>query len=597
MAATVSKITELDFDQIKADLKTHLKAQDRFKDYNFEGSNMAVMLDILAYNTYQNNFYNNMAISEMFLDSAQLRDSVVSHAKSLGYVPSSISSAKAVVNVRLNVGSSAPAFVVIPAKTKFNARCGNKTYTFYTHEAVTVTPINGVYTAYGVEIFEGSYLSEAYSVTGSSTQRFVISNANADVSSIKVTVKETVTDSAGTEYVVKPNLFGVAPTDKVYYLQPYFDDKYEITFGKDLFGAAPKNGNVVIIEYRTTLGTEANGINGFSSATQINGYSATVTTINTSTGGADKESTESIRFFAPKSVQVQDRAITESDYEILLRNRFSEIQAISVYGGEELNPPQYGRVVVAVDVRDANGVSNGNKQKYFDYLRDRCPIGIEPIIISPSFMYLNVVSNIYYNTARTSLSSTAVKNLVKTAILDYSEANISQFKTTFRYSNFVNAIDSAEENILSNDTEVLAIIPWSPRLNVSTGLNVTFANQLVIDHPLITGEIISTHKPAVKSSQFTFNGSIAFIQDDGLGALAIVRTIGNGLFRYIKRNIGTVNYSTGQIIIRNFEISSYIGSEIKLYGRTNIKDIKSPKNRILTIREEDLTLNVYGMRE
>lgn len=595
--ATVSKITELDFDQIKLDLKAHLKAQDRFKDYDFEGSNMAVLLDILSYNTFQNNFYNNMAISEMFLDSAQLRDSVISHAKSLGYLPSSRISPKAIVNVRLNVGASAPNFVVIPAKTRFNARCGNKTYTFLNHEAVTVHPVNGNYIAYGVEIFEGSYVSEAYAATGLDAQRFVISNKNVDISSIRVIMKESVTDTTGSEYVVKPNLFGVSPTDKIFYIQPYFDDRYEITFGKDLFGAAPKNGNVVVIEYRVTVGPEANGINGFSIVNQVAGYNSSVTTLSPSAGGADQETTESIRFFAPKSVQVQDRAVTESDYEILLKTQFNEIQAISVYGGEELNPPQYGRVVVAVDVKDATGVSNNNKVKYYNYLRDRCPIGIEPIVIDPSFMYLSVVSDVYYNTKKTSLSSGAVQSLVKNAISNYSTTYLSQFKTTFRYSNFVTAIDSADENIVSNNTEVLAIIPWNPSLNVNTGINVSFNNTLITDHPLMADEPLVTHKPAVKSSQFVYSGSIAFIQDDGMGSISIVRTSSTGTAKYLKKNIGTVNYSTGRIVIKNFNISSYVGSEIKLYGRTNIKDIKAPKDRIVTIRDQDITVNVFGVRE
>ena len=322
-----------------------------------------------------------------------------------------------------------------------------------------------------------------------------------------------------------------------------------------------------------------------------------MTTLSPSAGGADQETTESIRFFAPKSVQVQDRAVTESDYEILLKTQFNEIQAISVYGGEELNPPQYGRVVVAVDVKDATGVSNNNKVKYYNYLRDRCPIGIEPIVIDPSFMYLSVVSDVYYNTKKTSLSSGAVQSLVKNAISNYSTTYLSQFKTTFRYSNFVTAIDSADENIVSNNTEVLAIIPWNPSLNVNTGINVSFNNTLITDHPLMADEPLVTHKPAVKSSQFVYSGSIAFIQDDGMGSISIVRTSSTGTAKYLKKNIGTVNYSTGRIVIKNFNISSYVGSEIKLYGRTNIKDIKAPKDRIVTIRDQDITVNVFGVRE
>lgn len=594
--ATVSKITELDFDQVKADLKQYLKSQDRFKDYDFEASNMNILLDVLAYNTFQNNYYTNMAISEMFMDSAQLRDSVVSHSKTLGYIPSSRASARARVNVTLSVAAPYPNFITIPAKTKFLARCGNLTYAFYNHESVTITPINNRYTYYGLDIYEGKYVSEAIQVTGLEDQRFIISNKNIDTSSIRVTVKDSTSDTGGTEYTVRTNLFGVEPTDNVFYLQAYFGERYEITFGKNLFGNQPINGNVIVIEYRTTVGEEANGITSFSPASQIQGYNGQCTLISKSAGGAEKESVESIKFFAPKSVQVQDRAVTESDYEILLRNNFPEVQAVSVYGGEELDPPRYGRVAVAVDVFDATGVSNNNKVRYYNYLKERCPIGIEPIIISPEFMYLSVTSNVTFNTKKTSLSAAAVKALVTDAILNYGTENLSQFKTTFRYSSFINAIDNAHSDIISNDTDVLAIIPWGPALNTSTGLKVSFKNRFKIDHPLTAGELIATHKPAIKSSTFTYNNSTAFLQDDGEGNLMVLRATTDGSFVYLNRNVGSVNYLTGEVVISNFQISAYSGSELKLYGRLFAKDITPPKNRILTIRESDLNVNVFGTR-
>lgn len=595
--ATVSKITELDFDQVKADLKSYLKAQDRFKDYDFEGSNMSVLLDVLAYNTYQNNYYTNMAVSEMFMDSAQLRDSVVSHSKTLGYIPSSRASARAVINVTLNVAAPYPNFITIPAKTKFLARCGNITYSFYNHESATITPVNNNFTYYGLEVYEGTYLSEAFAVNGLESQRFVISNKNVDTSSIRVIVKDSASDPTGTEYTVRTNLFGVNPSDNVFFLQAYFGEKYEIAFGKDLFGKQPVNGNVVVIEYRTTVGEEANGVTSFTPASQIQGVNGTCTLVSKSTGGAEKETTESVKFFAPKSIQVQDRAVTESDYEILLRNNFPEVQAVSVYGGEELNPPQYGRVVVAVDVTDATGVSNNNKRKYYNYLKDRCPIGIEPIIIAPDFMYLSITSNVLFNTRKTSLSAAAIKALVTDAILNYGDSDLSQFKTAFRYSSFVNEIDNAHEDIISNDTDILAVIPWNPSLNVNTGIDTTFKNRLKTDHPLTAGELVANHKPAIKSSTFTYNGNTAFIQDDGEGTLQVLRSTGTGGFVYLNRNVGSVNYLTGQIIVKNFNVSAYSGSEIQLLGRLFAKDIYPPKNRILTIREKDLSINVFGSRE
>ena len=322
----------------------------------------------------------------------------------------------------------------------------------------------------------------------------------------------------------------------------------------------------------------------------------TITTIAKSEGGADRESIESIRFFAPKSIQVQDRAVTESDYEIILKNEFPEIQAISVYGGEELTPPRYGRVVVAVDVQNAEGVSENNKNAYYTYLKERCPIGIEPIVVSPEFMYLNVNTNVYYNTKRTNASETDVRAVVKSAILAYSDNNLSDFRKTFRFSKLGYDIDASNANILSNDTEVLAIIPINPVLDVTASYTLNFKNSLIIDHPLTAGESLTTHEAAIKSSQFTYQGNTVFIQDNGLGVLQIIKSTGTG-FVYLNRNIGSVNYTTGRVVITNLNVSAYTGSEIKIYGRTLAKDITAPKDRIITIREQDINIAVHGVRE
>lgn len=592
----MANVTELDFDQIKADLKAYLSGQARFQDYNFDGSNLSVLLDILSYNTFQNNFYTNMAISEMFLDSAQNRDSVVSHAKSLNYLPKSRNASRARINIALSVPLPQPNFVTIPEKTKFLAKCGNRTFNFYNLDSATITPINGSFIYYGLEIFEGTPVTETFLATGNFEQRFILSNANIDTNTIKVTVKDSTSSLTSTTYALKTNIFGVGPTDAIYYIQPYFDDRYEIAFGRNLFGKSPSNGNLITVEYMITNGEEANGAVNFSVDDNIQNYNTTIYTAASSRSGAEKESKESIQYFAPKALQVQDRAVTESDYEILLKNRFSDIQAVSVYGGEELDPPQYGRVAIAVDVKDANGLSENNRFQYYNYLKDRCPIGIEPVIISPRFMYLSVASIVYYNTKNSSASQAAIKELVQNAMIQYSEDKLSDFKTTFRYSKFSNAIDSADVEILSNDTEVLAVIPLNPALNVDNNYDLRFVNQLKIDHPLTSGEIVSQHKPAIRSSAFVYNGRRAFIQDDGEGILKILQTKSDGSFLVLNANIGTVNYDTGRVNIKKLRVSSYFGSEIKIFARTRFKDIESPKDRILTIRESDINVNVIGVR-
>lgn len=585
-------ITQLDFDQIKTNLKGYLKGQDRFKDYNFEGSNMAVLLDVLAYNTFQNNFFTNMAINEMFLDSAQLRGSVVSHAKTLNYTPRSRISSAAKLNVTLATTGN-PTFVTIPPKTKFTARCGNKTFSFYTDISYTITPVNGVYTYYGVSVYEGTYVNEYFNVV-TSTDKFKLTNSNVDISSIRVYVKDSIDDQTETEFVQRTTIFGAASTDNVFYVQAYDEDKYQLIFGLDNFGVQPKNGNIIRVEYRVANGEEANGITSFSPASTISGFPATCTLAAASEGGAEKESIESIKYFAPKSLQVQDRAVTESDYEILLKAKFPEIQAISVYGGEELNPPRYGRVVVAVDVTGADGVSENNKAKYASFLHARSPIAIEPIIVSPQFMYMSVATKVYYDTKMTASASGDIAQLVANAISEFNTVNLNDFKSTFRTSKLQSAIDAADAHILSNDIEVYPIIPLNPVLNQKNVYDVTFANPLVLDQHIEIGEAIANHRPAIKSSSFTYNGTTGFIMDDGAGQLNIIKLIGSS-FNYLLKNVGIVDYETGRVVIRNLNVSAYTGSEIKLYGRTRVPTITSPKNRILTIRDADVVIDVVGV--
>jgi hypothetical protein len=596
--ATVSGITKLDFDEIKSDLKTYLQSQSQFKDYNFEGANMSVLLDVLAYNTYQNNFYTNMAISEMFMDTAQLRDSIVSHAKSLNYMPRSYTSSKANIAIKLAVNYPYPASITIPAKTKFNAKCGNTTYTFYNPDAVSITNINNTFTYNNLDVYEGTYVTEAFTVTGQASQRFIVSNKKIDTNSIRVTVKQNASDALGASYSPKTDIYGVTSTDKIFYIQPYFNDLYEITFGQNIFGASPTAGNVILVEYRITTGADANGITSIAPVGTISGYVATVSLNRTSADGTDIESIDSIRYFAPKSIQVQDRAITKTDYEVLLKAKFPEIQAVSAYGGEEEDPPLYGKVIIAVDVNNAYGLSDNNKRKYYNYLKDRAALGIEPVVESAKFMYLYVSSNVYYNINKTTQSPVAIRDLVTNAIASYSTNNLADFKKTFRYSNFISTIDNADPSIISNDTTVLEVLAINPTLNTNMTYSLNFDNPLITDHPITAGEQVASHKPAFKSSSFTYNGnSSAFLQDNGQGIIQILSTTSSGGFVYLNKDAGKINYSTSVVNIKDLNVSAYEGSDIRLYARTLSKDISSSIDRILNIRLSDVVVNVYGVAE
>lgn len=599
-------ITELDFFEIKDQLKAFMKGQSKFLDYDFEGSNMSVLLDILSYNTFQNNFYTNMAFSEMFLDSAQLRDSVISHAKELNYLPKSIQSSKATLFIDfVNVsevtgeGNLLPSYLKIPKFTKFIGRKSGEAFNFITLEDYTVFPDSqDKYCLTDIEIFEGKLVQEEYTVTSDDKQKFVLSNENVDTSTIEVHVRENTNVSAKKEeFIKKDGIFGVQKADKVYYIKPTKGNRFEIEFGRDVFGEQPLAGSVIEVSYLVSKGAESNGIQAFSgSSISFDGksYDISITTVSKATGGSAEESTESIRRFAPKSIQIQDRAITESDYEILLKNQFPQIQTVAVYGGEELDPPRFGRVIVSVDVNNAEGSSENDKIAFANYLKERSPLSIEPIVVSPEFMHVNVESTIYLNVDKTEKSPNAVRSDIITSILNYSNTSLNEFAKTMRYSRLLSAIDGADTNIISNDTKVRAVIELEPS-KTSSNYTINFKNELLKDSLTTTNSLDYT--PALYSSVFSHDDDQGFIQDNGNGILRIVKTATDGSFIVLHQNVGTIDYTTGKINIVNLAVPSYTGSALKFFANVKSSDIKAPKERIISIRSSDVDITVIGTKD
>jgi hypothetical protein len=589
--------TELDFDQIKENLKTYLKGQAQFKDYDFEGSNMNVLLDVLAANTFQNNFYRNMAFSEMFMDSATMRENVASHAKELGYIPGSRKSAKALLNITLNNVTGNPNFITIPKGTKFNAQCGNKSFTFLTDKNHSVVALNGKYSITDVDVYEGKIVREYYTVGGDNDpSEYIINNENVDIDSVRVYVRDNVNEvSTKNEYIRKTSIFGVTAVDRVFYLEPYFDNLYKIDFGRDKFGRQPASGNVIEVEYRVTKGTEANGARNFTPVNNIAGFPGQVTNDYAAINGAMSESIEDIKFFATKSIQTQERAVTRSDYEILLKQRFPSIQAISVYGGDELEPPQYGKVYISVDVIGSIGAGDSEIIAFKEYIREKTPLTIEPVFRPAEFMYTDINLRVNYDPLLTTKTSADIASLVKSTVESYSESNLNQFGITLRQSRIVNTIDTADVSITSSELISKAIIEYTPILNRITNPAFDFGNQLQQPYPLDEVNGFANYTPAISSSTFTIDGVEVILQDDGLGNMIAV-TSASATRRVFKRAMGTVNYLTGQVKLSNFRVSSFSGNQtIKVYANTLNKDIKAPKDRILIIRPEDITINVRSI--
>lgn len=592
-ANTSISLTSLDFNAYKSELKAYLKSQRNFADYDFEASNLSVLLDVLALNTYQNGFYMNMIGNEMFLDSAQLRDSVLSHAKELNYLPRSFKSSEAVLNITITSSDATKKNITIPKGTGFVSRVGANTFLFTTNQNHVLTSANSVFSGQ-ITVYEGDYITDSYVASDRGSLRYMISNKQVDLESLKVVVIED--NGANTiEYTMATSLFDIGETDTVYFVQAGTNERYEVLFGDGIIGRKPKNDSAVIFEYRISNGQLPNGARTFRVAESIDGESnVSITTASSATSGDVFESIDSIKFNAPRAFTTQERAVTAEDYENILRLNFPEINAVAAYGGEDAVPPQYGRVFISVDLVDIDGVPKIKEQEYTNFLRSRSTVSMDPIFVSPDYTYMHVMTNIKYNINRTSLNPEDMRTLVLSSMLTFADTYLNNFGRVFRYSKFIKAIDDADSNIISNETDVELTKYLSPQLGVNQKLLIDFKTQLADDLPIIAAEHPSSDRHAITSSPFVYNGVRCVLEDDGDGHLRIVTSSGTHRQMAV---VGTVNYLTGLVTVTNFNVSSFDGTYFKVYAKPHTKDVVSSKNVILNILESDVIINIEQIRE
>lgn len=599
MANPKTPITELDFDGAKAQLKQYLRTQTQFKDYDFEGSNMSVLLDVLAYNTFQNNFYTNMAINEMFLDSAVLKNSIVSHAKELNYLPRSRKSAKAVVNVTIVDTAETAQTIEIPRFTDFSSNYLGENYNFVTDQTyvarrVSVDPAAGVgegtFVVENVEIFEGqtltSFQREGFIIDADGKLRVQLTNDNTDIDSLVVYVDAEETEDKNI-FIRANSIFGVRPDDKVFYVEAYFDNSYAIYFGGNNYGIQPEPFEDVRVQYRITSGDEGNG--AFSFSTGFRDGEINVETVSPAQGGLERESLDSIRYFAPKSLQIQDRAVTTKDYEILLQQRFPEITAVSAYGGEDLDPPQFGRVAISVFLQDdAQLISTTLANTFIEYLKERSPLSIEPVFVQTQFLYADIHAKISYTGKLSEKTPQEFEVMVRNAIQAYSDNTLEQFNATLRASKLASSIDALDTAIESCQLDIRPIIQYSPVLNVASNPRFRFETKLIKPYPFRLTNGFNDYKPAIKSSVFDTTGGVCvFIQDDGEGKLQLVTdNLTNP--QIVNPSAGTVDYETGDVRLSKLLVEGYPGQAIKIMAKTDTDDIKSPTGRVFIIRDSDV---------
>jgi hypothetical protein len=591
MASNKLQITDLEFDQIKSNLKSYLSAQTQFQDYDFEGSGMSVLIDMLSYNTHYTGYYANMLGNEMFMDSSSLRESVVSHAKHLNVMPTSVRTPTAKLDFTFTP-TGTPTSLTIAKDTKFTSSINGVSYKFVTNTTTTVPrSATGTYTATGVEIKEGKILNKSYTVDASDTaQRFIIPNANVDTTTLSVTVQNSSSDS--TVYTYSDgnavDVTTIKGTDKVFFLQEVESQKYEITFGDGAVGKQLSDGNIIFIEYIVTGGTLANKASTFTASglvADLTSANYILTTSTDATGGADIQTTTSLKFLAPKLYQAQKRATTKDDYKAILLEQRPDIESITVYGGEDADPVQYGKVFIAVKPVGSASFSTAAKTAIkTDILKISNVVTVIPELIDPIMYYLLIETTVNYDPVTNLTNENTLKTNINTSIQNYFQTNLEKFDQKFRYSKLVQDIDNTNNSVRNNKTTV----KYQQRI-IPGELGLTSTYTMNFNNVITEGSIVSTSFTA--SDGITYSlvdvGGIIKVAKTTSGVVdspAVYFTLPDGT-----QNQGTIDYTTGKVVLNNF--NPYTITD----ATTNIKFTVTPSvnnNDITPLREQILTYDV-----
>ena len=597
------RIAELDFDQIKNNLKNYLNAQTEFTDYDFEGSGLSTLLDILAYNTHYNAYLANMVVNEMFLDSAVKRSSAVSIAKHIGYTPVSARGAVANLDIVVTSPTGLPAILTMDRYTPFISTVDGVSYTFLTTEAKTADRVGTTYTFTGVDVTEGTLLSYSYAVSDiTPAAKYEIPNEAVDTTTIKVSVQTSSTDTTTNTYTLSTDITGINGNSKIYYLEQNPQGKYQIYFGDGIIGKSLAAGNIVTIQYMVATGAAVNVSStvsqSFTAGTTIGGSSSIAITVNSnSTGGADVESITSIKFNAPRVNASKNRAVTAADYEALILSNYAGAESVSVWGGEDNDPPYYGKVLISLKPYSGFTISDATKNTIkTNILKSKQGITIIPEFIDPTFFFVNITADIVYNSSITTLSSDQIKTQVNTAITEYFSANLQKFNKEYIHSALTNSILAKNSSITSALVSLKLqrrIIPTLNTTNLFTGdTSIKYRN------PLKPGSILSSYfyisvggvSTLVKITDLPNDTPPS---DSGSGVLRLVNVVNSSV---VATNVGTVNYGTGVISITGITPTGIPAgvTDIRITGSIQEVNYNLTVSRSEILVQDDTTINKTG---
>lgn len=586
-----NQLTNLDYFDIKVALRDYLKANSDFSDYDFEGSTLGMLLDVLAYNTYYSAFNANMVVNEAFLDSATVRDNVVSLAKQLGYVPRSSVAASAAIDLTLNIssGTTIPETVFLKRGNAFISIVNDQVYQYVVLDDVkaSVLPNNTAYFP-SLKIYEGSFVTNTYNVTSNEQFSVILNNAGIDTSSIRVRVFQGSNSTNFEKFIQSDNILNVSPTSPSYFVNEIEDENYKITFGDGVFGKKLVQGQVVEISYIVTNGAETNGTSNFTFngvVADVSGGSnfvATVGSVNVLTrafGGADIESIDSIKINAPAMYGTQNRAVTATDYTSIIRRVYPVAADIITYGGEEADPPEYGKVKIAIKPRNLAYLSSYTKKIILDELRKYSVASIIPEIVDASIIYIEMYSRIFYDATVTTSTSDAIKTKVIENINKYiTSSDTEKFGGKYRYSKFISAIDSSDRSVRSNLTEIVMRKDFYPSLNNNAYYEFCFNNRFAVDVDVKT--LSSTGFTVQTYPQYTVyledrDGKVVLYRLDSQTSEKIV----------LNSNQGIINYEKGEIQLYNLNIiaGSYNDNKIEIRVKPEYNDIVAKREVYLDV--------------
>ncbi len=586
------EISELDFDKIKDNLKTFLSSQTQFQDYDFEGSSLNILLDVLSYNTHYMSYIANMSTNEMYLDSADIRKNIVSLAKMLGYTPTSPRTPRAQIDVVVNnaTGSS----VTMQKGTVFTTTVDKTDYEYVTNADITITPENGVYKFENVPLYEGTLVTFKYTYDANDPdQKFEIPSDRADTSTLKVTVQNSNTDTTQKVYSLVGGYNSVASDSKVYFIQEGPSNKYEVYFGDGVTGNKLEDGNVIILEYIVSNTTKSNGASKFSLSGNIGGFtSVTITTDSNSSGGAISETNDSIKFNAPLQYAAQDRAVTATDYETLVKSIYPNANSVSAWGGEDDETPQYGVVNISIKGKSGTVLSDTSKADIVTQLKPYNVASVRPVIKDPETTSVLITSNVKYDAKATAKTSDTIKADVIDKLTTYNASTLQKFDAVFRYSKVTGLIDGADDSILSNITTVKIRKDFQPIISTSSKYNIYFRNALYNPH---SGHM-SSSGGILSSSGFKVDGNDneCFFDDDGAGNVRLYY-MSSGVKSYLNSTQGTIDYSTGALTLNSMNIVSI--SNIRGAVSTVIELTVTPSsNDVVPVRDQIVEMDIANSK-